>query len=285
MLILNNINDTKKVIKEWKKNYSIALVPTMGALHEGHLKLVEKAKSISNKCIVSIFVNPIQFGPAEDFKLYPRTLDDDKKKLLNLDVDALFLPNENEMYSPFFQTTVLVKELSRYLCGKSRPGHFEGVSTVCIKLFNICEADYAVFGQKDFQQLKVIEQMVKDLNIPISIVPHPIVREKDGLAMSSRNRYLTVEERLLARVFPQTLENAVKLCSKNSYVGEIRNYIIRNLNENQITIDYIELCSEEDLVPIGDEQLVFNVRNARLFGAIKIGRTRLIDNMKIWSLE
>ncbi|MCB0418144.1 MAG: pantoate--beta-alanine ligase, partial [Bdellovibrionales bacterium] len=203
MQILHSPEEVQKTTREW--GGTVALVPTMGALHAGHLSLVEAAQSLADRVVVSIFVNPLQFGPTEDLDKYPRTLEQDASLLGELNVDLLFAPQAAEFYPQGFSTKVSVSGLTASLCGASRPGHFEGVTTVCLKLFQVSNADFAVFGEKDFQQLRVIEQMVDDLNLPVKIIRGAIVRETDGLAMSSRNRYLTAEQRRSAGRVPEAV--------------------------------------------------------------------------------
>ena len=214
MLLANKIENVKENIKNWKKEgLTIGLVPTMGALHKGHMSLIKKAKETADKVVVSIFVNPIQFGPNEDFEKYPRTLESDVNICQSLGVDIVFAPAPNEMYG---ENTLLSNNNLTYvcppynvvdmLCGKSRPGHFDGVATVVLKLFNIVQPDFAFFGQKDAQQLFILKKMVKDLNINIKIIGCPIVREKDGLAISSRNIYLSEAERKKALSISQALK-------------------------------------------------------------------------------
>ena len=190
---------------------SIALVPTMGALHEGHLALISAAKKKADTVIVSIFVNPTQFGPNEDYARYPRTLDDDIRRCRELGADVLFAPAADDMYAASFSTWVNETVLSDALCGLRRPGHFKGVCTVVLKLFLICQPQVAVFGQKDAQQALVIRRMVRDLNVPVKVILHPTVREQDGLALSSRNRYLTESERRQAPVLYQALKQVAQL--------------------------------------------------------------------------
>ena len=212
MEIVKEISKMKEISKFWKRQgFKIAFVPTMGFLHGAHLALVKKAKELGDKTVVSIFVNPLQFGPKEDFREYPRDLERDLALLEKEKVDAVFIPETEEMYPPDFQTYVEVTKLTTGLCGAFRPGHFKGVTTVVLKLFNIVNPDIAIFGEKDYQQLQVIKQMIKDLNLDIEIVAHPTVREKDGLAMSSRNIYLSSAERESAISLYKALLLAEKL--------------------------------------------------------------------------
>jgi len=254
---------------------ALALVPTMGYLHEGHLQLVDVAKARCPTVAMSIFVNPTQFGPKEDFAKYPRDLARDQKMAEQRGVDLLFCPEAEEMYPPGFQTKVEVERLSQGLCGDFRPGHFRGVTTVVAKLFLITQAKLAVFGEKDFQQLAVIRRMVRDLNIPIEILGVPTVREADGLALSSRNVYLSAEERQEAL----NLSRALKLANDLRQSGEedaakILSEVGKLLRSGKISrVEYAQIVDAEELNPI--EQID---RPARLILAVYVGKTRLIDN-------
>jgi pantoate--beta-alanine ligase len=253
-------------------------VPTMGYLHEGHLSLVEAAKAKSDIVVVSIFVNPIQFGLGEDFARYPRNIRKDKKMLCNLDVDILFLPPADKLFDQGHQSYIDVAGLSNKMCGLSRPGHFRGVTTIVAKLFNIVIPDLAFFGEKDFQQLVIIKKMVKDLNFPIEIVGCPIVREYDGLAMSSRNKYLTAKEREQAAVLYRSLKLAqeeIRRGEKNpkKIISRMRS-LIRTVPK--IKIDYIIIADPQTL----DE--VKSVKGKVLIAlAAYLGKARLIDNMVV----
>ena len=204
--LVRTIQDLRKRLAAWRKaGESVALVPTMGALHEGHLSLVTLAKSKTDRVVVSIFVNPIQFGPREDFGTYPRDKAGDLKKLGDAGVDLVFAPEAAEMYPEGFKTLIKIGDLTEGLCGAARPNHFDGVATVVAKLLMQCGPDIAIFGEKDYQQLLVVKQLVRDLNIPVEIVGAPIVREADGLALSSRNVYLSPEQRKIAPLLHQTI--------------------------------------------------------------------------------
>jgi pantoate--beta-alanine ligase len=257
------------------KGKTIGFVPTMGYLHEGHLSLIKKARKENDFVVVSIFVNPIQFGPKEDFKRYPRDLRRDMKLAKQIGTDIIFYPNVKDMYPKGFKTYVNVEELSDKLCGKFRPGHFKGVATVVTKLFNIVCPDIAYFGQKDAQQAIIIKRMVKDLNIPVKIKVLPIIREKDGLAMSSRNVYLNDKERRDALVLYQALNLAKDLIKSgitdtDKIIKKMRKLI--NKKENA-KIDYISIVDMDDLNPIK------KISNKCLIAlAVWIGKTRLIDN-------
>ncbi len=257
---------------------TLALVPTMGFFHEGHLTLMRAGKDQCDQLVVSLFVNPTQFGPNEDFDAYPRDTEGDLRKAENAGVDVVFMPSASEMYPKGAQTSVAVKDLPRHLCGLSRPGHFDGVTTVVAKLFHIVKPHVAVFGQKDYQQLAVISRMVMDLNMDIQIIGVPTVREKDGLAMSSRNSYLTSEERPSALSLKKSLDLAEKLFQegeKNAQVVKdfVRSYI---LEHTRTEIDYISLC---DPVTLDDVNTLSEGTLMAL--AVRVGKTRLIDNGRL----
>ena len=283
MLILNSPEVVQETVLRWKREYKIAFVPTMGCLHEGHLKLVQKAKELGQKVVVSIFVNPLQFGPNEDFEKYPRTMELDQEKLRSLHVDLLFAPSVQELYRPGFSTKIVVGALGNHLCGRSRPGHFDGVATVCAKLFQITQPDYAIFGQKDFQQLRIIEQLISDLNFPVTIVAHPTVREPDGLAMSSRNRYLSEEERATAVTLSEALSQikAIAQSHPESSVHDVLAPGKQRLNEKGLHIEYLEIASEANLIPAAMGTRLLEIPEPRVFAAVKLGQTRLIDNQKL----
>ncbi len=280
-VIINNINEIKNIVKEWKNNnYVIALVPTMGALHEGHASLIKRAKETCDKVIVSVFVNPIQFGHNEDFDKYPRTLDNDKKLCDELGADIIFAPTPKEMYGENnkLNNTDLTFVCPPYslvdcLCGKSRPGHFDGVATVVLKLFNITNADFAFFGQKDAQQLFIIKKMVKDLNLNINIIPCPIVREPDGLALSSRNSYLSREERAWALSISKAIKQIDTLFNQGiNDTNILFDSALSVLNKN-LEIEYIEFRDFETF-----EKVKSAKENTLAAIAVKSGKTRLIDN-------
>lgn len=277
MEVISNIKEMKEKISKFKiNNNSIGFIPTMGYLHEGHFSLIKEAKNHNDKVVVSIFVNPIQFGANEDLSKYPRNLDKDIEACRSLDVDILFTPSEKEMYPNGYSSFVEVNSLTNTLCGKSRPSHFKGVTTVVLKLLNITECTNAYFGQKDFQQYKVIDKMVNDLNLNTKIISCPIFRENDGLAKSSRNVYLNLEERKAALC----LNRSLKLALKNINSGIKDSAKIINLIKNEIEkeslakIDYVEIVSQETLesVPTINENILIPI-------AVFIGNTRLIDNV------
>ncbi len=254
---------------------SLALVPTMGCLHAGHLSLMATARRRADLLVVSIFVNPAQFGPDEDLASYPRIFEADCQAAEEAGVDVIFAPETAAVYPPGFQTMVRVKELSQGLCGASRPGHFDGVATVVAKLFNIVQPQLAVFGEKDFQQLTVVRAMVRDLNFAVEIVGHPIVREEDGLAMSSRNRYLSPAERQTALCLYRALESA----RRQAVEGERDcGRIIARLSaavavEPGTQVEYLKIVNYSDL-----RELEKLTDSALLMMAVRIGKTRLIDN-------
>jgi pantoate--beta-alanine ligase len=279
MIIIDKISKLREIIAECRlSGKKIGLVPTMGCLHNGHLSLVKKAKEYSDFVCVSIFVNPIQFGENEDFAKYPRNLNRDAELLKGTGCDLCFAPSVKEMYPNEILTSVSVDKLTDKLCGAYRPGHFTGVCTIVSKLFNIFTPDIAVFGQKDAQQLAVIKKMVEDLNFPIEIIKAPIIREKDGLAMSSRNIYLNEEERKAAVVLHKSLKEAEKLLLKNEKnPSNIINKVIEVLTTEPLCkIQYVSCVHPytlEDLNEIKDKALIAI--------ACYIGKTRLIDNL-LW---
>ena len=257
----------------------ISLVPTMGYFHEGHLSLMRWARENSDIVFVSLFVNPTQFGPKEDFNRYPRDFDRDKNLAEEVGVDYLFVPEKNDMYTEDHCTWVNSPKLSQYLCGKSRPGHFQGVCTIVLKLFNIINPHIAVFGEKDYQQLVIIKKMVEDFNIPVKVVGRPIVREPDGLAMSSRNVYLTEKERKEAAQIYKGLQKAQKwvkkgLVDSESIISKLTECYMENIPSGEI--DYIEIVDPEKLKPVQEIK-----DRALLAVAIYLGKARLIDNIML----
>lgn len=279
MQTFTDIEELRQQIQRWKQaGDSIGLVPTMGNLHAGHIELVKQAKAYCQRVLVSIFVNPTQFGPHEDLASYPRTLAEDQQYLLSVATDALFLPTATNMYpTGTCNTQIIVTHLTDMHCGAKRPGHFAGVATVVNKLFNIVQPNIAFFGEKDWQQLAVIRQMVADLNIPIQIVGVPTVREADGLAMSSRNAYLTPSERLQAPLLYQVLSNikaAIRAGNQNYIVLEEQ--ACHCLAEGGFTPDYIRICQAQTLQPASplDHALI-------VLAAARLGKARLIDNIQI----
>ena len=277
LVIVEKVKDMKKLSEKYlKENKTIGFVPTMGFLHEGHLSLVRRAREENDIVVVSIFVNPTQFGPNEDYESYPRDFERDVKLLKELNVDVVFYPSVEEMYPKDFSTYVEETKLSRYLCGKSRPGHFRGVCTIVTKLFNIVRPTRAYFGQKDAQQFRVIKRMVRDLNMDVELVECPIVREHDGLAMSSRNIYLSDDERAQALA----LYNSLKLAENLIKNGERDAEVVKNAMKeflsryDKVKIDYVEIVDEETLEPVKHIE-------GKVIVAIAcwVGKARLIDNV------
>ena len=253
----------------------LALVPTMGFFHEGHLELMRVAKRNADAVIISIFVNPTQFGPSEDFAAYPRDMEGDLAKAGNAGVDIAFTPTVKEMYPEGFQTTVSVGNLTNHLCGLYRPGHFQGVTTVVAKLFNIAKPHIAVFGQKDFQQLTVITKMVKDLNMDIQVVGMPTYREPDGLAMSSRNTYLSGAERKSALALKKSLDFASGMYDRGERdAARIKAAVEETiLSHPHTVIDYVTVCD-----PVTLEEVETLTGETLIALAVRVGKTRLIDN-------
>lgn len=257
---------------------TVGFVPTMGYLHEGHISLVKKAKADNSVVVVSIFVNPTQFGPTEDFKTYPRDLEHDIVMLRKVNTDIVFIPSNEEMYPPGFNSWVEVKKLTDPLEGKVRPGHFKGVTTIVAKLFNIIEPTRAYFGQKDAQQALVIKKMVSDLNMSMEIIVSSTVRERDGLAMSSRNTYLNPQERKAATVLYKALTRAQQLHDNGeSNTEHLRQEMVAIINEEPLaTIEYVSIADAQSL-----EELTEVDRPALVSMAVRIGKTRLIDNIML----
>ena len=282
-MLIHKIEEVRAQVKEWKKEgLSVGLVPTMGALHAGHLSLIKKAKETCDKVVVSDFVNPIQFGPSEDFDKYPRTLDEDVRLCSGEDVDIVFAPSADEMYGgnkirlsndtltyvcpPFFYVNTL--------CGKSRTGHFDGVCTVVLKLFNIVQPDYAFFGQKDAQQVIIIKKMVNDLNVPINIIQCPIIREESGLALSSRNKYLTEQGKKDALVLSKILNNIRTCYSKGiTDVSALKETAYSFLTEKH-DMEYLEIVDRDTL-----ENKTKADDNSIALIACRVENVRLIDNI------
>lgn len=276
MILVEEKNKTREIIKEWKsKGYSIGFIPTMGYLHRGHLSLMEKARRENDKLVVSIFVNPIQFGPNEDYDKYPRDMAGDIEMCKSVNVDLIFAPSVSDMYKTSNQVYVDVEKLGDVLCGAKREGHFRGVCTVVAKLFNIISPDKAYFGEKDYQQLVIIKKMVDDLEFDLEIIPCAIVREEDGLAISSRNSYLSREERKAALILAESLSRARQaMIGGERDVSIIKNIITNELSQEPLAvIDYVELVDAIELRPVArvSERILVAV-------AVFIGKTRLIDN-------
>ncbi|MCY4045222.1 MAG: pantoate--beta-alanine ligase [Cellvibrionales bacterium] len=279
MKVHHTIESLQSNLQQHKhQGQTIAFVPTMGNLHQGHLDLVKKGQTLADKVVVSIYVNPLQFGANEDLATYPRTLDDDLAKLEALGASDIFVPTDSIMYpeGKEIHTKVSVPKLGDRHCGASRPQFFGGITTVVAKLFNIVQADVSIFGEKDFQQLAIIRKMVDDLCIPTKVVGNPIVREADGLAMSSRNSYLSPEERAIAPVLYQTLARMKEKILADGMDSTLEQKAIADLNSNGFTVDYLTLCNSKTLEPASkhDKALV-------ILAAAMLGKTRLIDNLEL----
>ncbi|MFP1683602.1 pantoate--beta-alanine ligase [Alloalcanivorax sp. C16-1] len=279
MDILHSVAEVRARVAQWRRDgRTVGLVPTMGNLHDGHLSLVHAARQECDAVVVSVFVNPTQFGPGEDFDAYPRTLDADADRLRDADVEVLFAPSVEEMYPlGANRTWVAVDDLGDYLCGADRPGHFRGVTTVVSKLFHIVQPDVAVFGEKDFQQLAILRRMTEELLFPIRIVGAPTAREADGLAMSSRNGYLSEEERTLAPRLQYHLRQARQALEDGE--RDFRALEARTaeaLGKDGFGVDYVTVANARTLVPAapGDRELV-------IAAAARLGKPRLIDNLTL----
>lgn len=280
LVVLNKIDDIREKIKEYKKQgKTIALVPTMGCLHNGHKSLMEKAHSIADVTVISVFVNPIQFCPGEDYDRYPRTLEQDKIVAESAGVDIIFAPSVNEMYpnlQKFSDLTMVVPPyaLTDIMCGKSRVGHFDGVETVVTKLFNIVQPDYACFGMKDIQQLFLIKKMVRDLNIPVQIIDCPLVREESGIALSSRNKYLSDSEKETALTISKSLfaiKESVKLGIRDT--KKLFDVCLTNLSKN-VELEYLEFVNADTFKKVDE------IENKTICAiAARVGNVRLIDNI------
>ncbi len=269
---------TIQEFRKWRKGItgSIGFIPTMGALHAGHLSLVEESIATCQNTIVSIYLNPAQFASGEDLEKYPKTIDADLKKLSHFQINCVFLPNDSEMYPKGFSTQIQENMLSHFLEGNSRPGFFTGVNIVVIKLFNIIEPTHVFFGEKDAQQLRIIEKIISDLNYSIEVISCPIIREKNGLAMSSRNEYLNNAERIIAAIIQQALQegkNLIMSGERNSKI--IRDKIIHTISsEKLLRIDYVSVADSKTLIEISDKiegDILVSV-------AVYLGEIRLIDN-------
>ena len=278
MQIIRELSALRNTVRAWQtNNRRIALVPTMGALHAGHMALVAEARKRADRVVVSLFVNPTQFAPGEDLAAYPRKGDEDAAMLEDAGIDVLWMPGVEAMYPEGFATTISVAGVSEGLEGAHRPGHFDGVATVVAKLLGQAQPDLALFGEKDFQQLAVVRKMVADLNIRVGIVDVPTERDSDGLALSSRNVYLTPEERTAARALPDALnEAAVAISAGESVENALRRARAKLEAAGFGPIDYIELCDAASLRPVRETK-----GNLRLLAAAKLGRARLIDNVAV----
>lgn len=278
MKILRTVKEIQEYTRTVKAaGRSIGLVPTMGALHEGHLTLMREAKKKCDVVIASVFVNPVQFGPNEDYDAYPRRFAEDCEKLESAEVDAVFHPEAQEMYPQGYSTYVNVEgDITHKLCGAQRPGHFRGVATVVTKLMNLSRADKAFFGQKDAQQVVVIRRFVQDLNLPVEVNMVPIVREESGLARSSRNAYLSAEEKKAALILSQSLKKAKEAYAAGEHDAEaLKKLVYEHIaTEHMAVVDYVDLYAFPSLEPVEKVE-----QEALLAIAVKIGKTRLIDNV------
>jgi len=275
--IITRIKDMQQFIYSLPKKSSIGFVPTMGCLHQGHLSLVGRSIQENEVTVISIFVNPAQFGINEDFNTYPRDFGQDQQSLANYAVDVIFAPDVDEMFPEGFSTYIEVGKLSSMFCGKSRPGHFRGVSTVVNKLLNIVSPHTMYMGEKDYQQILVLEKMIQDLNYSTKIVRCPLVREIDGLALSSRNRYLSKRERKQATCLSKSLFLARKLGQQGYQLETIKEEMKKIINQNKGLIDYLEFVNSNTF------SLEKEITSAtRVIIAVKIGKTRLIDNISIY---
>lgn len=276
-MLLKKIDEVRNLVKDWtKQGLTIGYVPTMGALHEGHESLIKRAVKENDRVIVSVFVNPTQFGPNEDYDSYPRNIEKDLNLCVRAGAYAVFNPEPSEIYFENKSTNISVSELTSVLCGAKRPGHFDGVCLVVNKFFNIIKPNRAYFGEKDAQQVAVLKRMVRDLNIDVEIIPCPIIREKDGLAKSSRNTYLNTDERKAAVVLSKSLKIAKDLLDKGERnASTVKDALIFEINNEPLAkIDYIEIVDSENLT---DVSIVEN--NILIAIAVYIGKTRLIDNL------
>jgi len=276
--IARGVSALRAAVAEWRKaGLSVALVPTMGFLHHAHIKLIETAHAHAARTVVSLFVNPTQFGPREDFQSYPRDEAGDLAKLAHAGVELAYAPTVEEIYSAGFATTVSVKSVTEGLCGSFRPGHFDAVATVVAKLFLQCQPDVAVFGEKDYQQLLTVRRMVADLDMPIRIVAVPTQRDPDGMAASSRNARLSTDERARARTIFRVLSDLAARLGRGQAVADALDHGLAALRAGGIDrIDYLELRDAESLAPVAKLE-----RPARLLTAVHVGATRLIDNVAV----
>ncbi len=276
MIIAHNLETLQQaLVKLAEEGKKVALVPTMGALHSGHASLITRAQDSADAVVVSIFVNPTQFGPKEDFSKYPRTLEADKVIAKSAGADIIYAPNAEDIYPQGFCTKVSVGEMGNILCGKFRPGHFDGVATIVTKLLLRIMPHVAIFGMKDYQQLCIIEQLVDDLDIPVEIIAGATLREADGLAMSSRNSYLSESERKTAPLLYQTLQKTAKEL-KYSGITDVLAKGIAELTAAGFKVDYLELVDGENLKSLSEVE-----EDSRLLVAAWLGKTRLIDNIAV----
>jgi pantoate--beta-alanine ligase len=274
---VRTVRDLRTRVAAWRKaGETVALVPTMGAIHPGHLHLVDIARDTADRVVASIFVNPLQFGPREDFRTYPRNEANDSEDLALFGTDLLFAPDLAEMYPQGFSTKVTVGDLTEGLCGAARPNHFDGVATVVTKLLLQCAPDKVIFGEKDYQQLLVIKRLVRDLNIPVEIIGGEIVREGDGLALSSRNAYLSPAERQLAPVLFETIHEIAVDLEQGRGADDAAEAGRFKLEAAGFRVDYVAVRDPETLEPLHGP-----VKQARVLAAVHLGKTRLIDNVAV----
>ena len=278
MKIIDTISGMQQQSLSWKREgFKVGVIPTMGALHEGHLSLIDLISPHVDKMVVTLFVNPTQFGEGEDLSKYPKTFEADRSGCEKRGVDAIFLPSNDEMYSDCSSTWVDELSLTSGLCGESRPEHFRGVTTVVAKLYNAVLPDVAVFGEKDFQQLQVLKRMTRDLNFPITVIGAPIIREEDGLAMSSRNSYLSCEERNAATIINKSMKQAVSALRGGGDLLEVMADISRQISSAGGKVDYVKIVDPETLRDLKEAV----EGNMRLLIAAYFGPARLIDNMAV----
>lgn len=277
MRVVATVSETRSAVRQMGR--PLGVVPTMGFLHEGHLSLVRRARAANKSVAVSVFVNPKQFGPGEDYATYPRSLEHDLMLLRHEGVDLVFAPSADELYPPEFGTYVLVEGITEPLEGAARPGHFRGVATVVAKLFNILQPDQAYFGQKDAQQALVIQTLVRDLDFPVRIEVLPTVRERDGLATSSRNAYLTQTERQAATVLSKSLLAAAQLFQEGEREAETLRLAMRRVlaTESMAEVEYVSIADAQTLRELG----TIDTQSALASLAVRFGRTRLIDNVRL----
>ncbi len=279
--LVTTVSDLRAVISNWRQEgCTVGFAPTMGALHDGHMSLIKSSRAKADRTVASIFVNPTQFAPHEDFNKYPRRLESDRKLLAESGCDLLYAPTVQEMYPPGFVTRIEPGPIAKRLEGEIRPDHFSGVATVVTKFFQQVAPDFVFFGEKDYQQLLVIKQMVRDLNIPVEVVPVPVARAPDGVALSSRNVYLTAQERQKAQVLSQTLRLIAGGIADGAGVDAVLERGRKQISEGGFKIDYLVLCDADTLEPVTKVE-----KNARALVAAKIGTTRLIDNMAVLPAE
>ena len=277
MQVIDSLKEITHLSRNWDNSIKVGFVPTMGALHAGHLDLVKQSLNSCDVTVVSIFVNPAQFGPNEDFSRYPKTFEQDYQALSDLGVDYIFLPTSKQMYPEAYKTWINIDDITNTLCGASRPGHFTGVATIVLKLVNLVRPTLMFMGEKDFQQIVVLETMLADLNLETKIVRCPIIRSAEGLALSSRNRYLSLEEQSLAPEIYKSMQEIKTLVKKDEKAAnELLGILTDKLESKGFRIDYLEIVDSKTLTKVDQVQ-----RGNRLVIAVFLGNTRLIDNIEI----